>query len=238
MQEDITNGSYSETSSDDMQKDMFWKAALLTIVILIIGIAIGIWIDSGRSEEIKSTLTENEILLNDVRLQSLYYEGLLKESPELCSIAFNANLDYNYRIYQEGLKLERYEQHNKFSSSLMLERRRYTLQQMQFWLNANKIKELCNFNYTTLLHLYLYDTGNNSDVEMPQKLQSAVLLDLKERCGTRLMLSPMAIDMNLTAVNMVVEAYNISKTPAMIINSNVVLQGFSNLTKLEEYIKC
>ena len=84
-----------------MQSDVFWKAAILTIVILVIGIAIGIWLDSGRTEEIKSTLTENDLIFNDVRLQTQYYENLLKGNEDLCGIAFKANLEYNNKIYND-----------------------------------------------------------------------------------------------------------------------------------------
>lgn len=221
-----------------MQSDVFWKAAVLTVVILIIGIIIGIWIDSGRAEEIKTTITENDLLLNDVRIQTLYYESFLKDDPELCDIALKANLEYNKRIYQEGLKLEKYEEHNKFSQSLILERKRYALQQMQFWINSLRIKDKCSLNYTTVMHMFLYDTGNNSNVELPQKLQSAVLLDLKEKCGNRMMLSPIPIDLNLTSIDMIAETYHITKTPALVINNDIAIEGFHNLTELEKYVSC
>ncbi|MBI5332615.1 MAG: hypothetical protein HZB65_03515 [Candidatus Aenigmarchaeota archaeon] len=221
-----------------MQTDVFWKAAVLTVIILVIGIAIGVWIDSGRVEEVKTTLTENDLLLNDVRLQTIYYEDFLTKNPELCDIAFRANLEYNNKIYQEGLKLEKYEQHNKFSSSLILERKRYALQQMQFWINSIKIKDFCKYNYTTALYMFIYDTGNSSEIELPQKLQSAALLELKENCGSALMLSPISIDLNLTAIKMLTETYNITRTPAIIIDRQIVLQGFQDMKNLEEHIKC
>lgn len=221
-----------------MQTEVFWKAAVLTIVILIIGIIIGIWIDSGRAEEIKTDLTENDLIFNDVRLQTLYHENFLPNNKELCDIAFESNLEYNNKIYQQGLRLEQYEQQNKFSESLYLERKRYALQQMQFWINAVKIKEVCDAEYTTILHLFLADTGNNSDVEIPQKLQSATMLDLKEKCGTNLMLSPVPIDLNLTSIKMIAKTYGINQTPALVINKDIVIEGFANLTELEQYVNC
>jgi hypothetical protein len=227
-------------NGDILQADIFWKAGVLTVIILIVGIVLGLWIESGRSEEIKSTLTENEIIFNDVRLQTTYYELFLSKNPDAttCSIAFEANLEYNSKIYEEGLKLEVYESRNKISQGMLLERRRYALQQMQFWMNSNKIKEFCKSNYTTILHLWKYDTGNDSSIEMPQKLQSAVLIDLKDKCGSRLMLSNAPVDINLTSMNTITKTFNITKMPALIINNSVVLQGLTDLKELSNYVDC
>ena len=89
-----------------------------------------------------------------------------------------------------------------------------------------------------MLHLFSIDTKNSSQVELPQKLQSAVNLELKEKCGSNLMLSPIPIDLNLTSIDMIIETYGVQKTPSLVINDDVVIQGFTNLTELEKYVKC
>lgn len=215
--------------------NVFFRAVVLTTIIFFIGIQIGVWIDSSRVEEIRDMLTNTEIQFNDARLQSSYYEFFGMDS---CQNAIDANLEYNDRIYKEGLKIELYEAANKFSSNLYLERKKYALAQFQFWLNSVKIKDTCNADYTVLLHLWKYDTKDSPEVEIPQKVQSAVLLDLKEKCGKKLMLSPIPIDLNLTSVDLMRKNYNITKMPAMIINKGIVLQGLHDLSDIEKYVEC
>ena len=215
---------------------IFIKAFVLTLIILFIGIMLGFWIESSRVEEIRSILIETEILFNDARLQSLYYTDF-SNTTEFCESALKSNLEYNSRIYQEGLKIERYEVANKLSPELLLERKRYALLQFQFWMNAVKLKSLCNFDYDVLLHLWKYQVSDY-DTDLKNKLESAVILELKEKCGNKLMLSPIPIDLNLTSVDIAVRNYNITKTPAIIINNKIILQGFYTLEQLEGYVNC
>lgn len=211
---------------------------MLTAIVFIAGIQFGVWLDEGRLQEIEQTLTENDLLFNDIRLQTLFYDSFLSKSQEFCDIAEQANLAYNDRIYQEGLRIERYELANRFTSGMLQDRRRYALQQLQFWANALRIQKICNSSYSTILHIWQYDTKNAGSIELPQKLQSATLIELKERCGPKLMLSNAPADLNLTAVDFIIANYNITAMPSIIINENIVVQGFTNITELRKYIDC
>lgn len=215
--------------------NVFLRAAVLTTVVFFIGVQIGVWIDFSRVEEIKSMLTETEVQFNDARLQTSYYDFFGFDS---CQHAIDANLEYNDRIYREGLKIESYEAVNKFSPGMLMEREKYALAQFQFWLNSLKIRDTCKADYYVLLHLWKYDTKEQPDIEIPQKVQSAVLLELKEKCGKKLMLSNTPVDINLTSVTLVTKNYNITKMPAIIINKDVVLQGLHNLSEIEKYVEC
>jgi len=222
-----------------MDKSVFWKAGILTVVIFLIGIQIGMWIDSARIEEVKYVITSTDMLFNDARLQAQYYEFYSnKSTSDFCEKAVDSNLKYNDKIYKEGRGLEQYEAANKLGPGLAMERNQYALLQLQFWMNSMKIKNMCNSTYDVVLHLWRYDTKNFSDVEIPQKLQSAVLLDLKEKCGNKIMLSNFPIDLNQTSVDLIVKNFNITKVPAIVINDNIVLQGLQTTEDLQKYITC
>jgi len=221
-----------------IQKDVFWKAAVLTIVILIVGIEIGVWMESGRIEEIRNVLSETEIMFSDARLQTIYYDKFFRPDESSCKNAIESNLKFNQDIYQEGLNIEKAETVNRFTPFILSEKRRYGLLQFQFWLNALTIKEKCNTNYTTLLYVYTYDIKDNASLELNQKLQSAILLDLKEKCGNMVMLSPIPRDINLTSVDLLVKNLGIRQTPAIVIGNNVTLQGLVRLEELERYVIC
>ncbi|MEM7819429.1 MAG: hypothetical protein QXD48_01210 [Candidatus Aenigmatarchaeota archaeon] len=221
-----------------IQKDVFWKSALLTIIVLFIGIQMGVWLDSMRLDEIKNILTESELQFRDAELQTLIFEKFFIFNDIFCDYAIDLNLKFNEKIYQEGLKIEKAEIVNRFTPSLLLEKRRYALLQLKFWINSLTIKEKCNSNYSVLLYLYVHNTKNNATLELNQKLQSAFLLDLKDKCGNKLMLSPLPIDMNLTSIDFIIRNYNITEVPTLIIDKNIVIQKLTNMTELERYIKC
>ena len=122
-----------------MQKDVLWKAGLLATIIFILGIALSVWLGNSRVDLLRQRLNELDTYWNDVRLQGQYLDVLGK--PENCNSYLEANLDFNYNIYQEGLKIEQIESINRFSESTIFEKQRYALLQLQFWINSIKIKQ-------------------------------------------------------------------------------------------------
>lgn len=221
-----------------MQIDVFWKAAVLTAVIFAVGIFMGIWLDQGKLQEMGSMITESEILGSDVRLQTMVYASKALPPESFCDAAVAANLAYNDRIYTDGRRLEEFENVNKFAPSLVLERKRYALQQLMFWLNSLQLKDDCGPDYDVLLHLWVYDTEGDDALRNEQKLQSAVLLDLKEECGPGLMLSNAPVDLDIISVDMIVDAYSITEFPALVINNGTVLQGLQDKAEIEKYVNC
>ncbi|MBI4010160.1 MAG: hypothetical protein HY361_03155 [Candidatus Aenigmarchaeota archaeon] len=222
-----------EDLSGKMQKDVFLRSAIITTIVFIIGISIGVWLDTSRVEEVQSRLTEIDTLWNDARLQVSLY-GLLNRSLS-CNSAIKANLQFNDNIFKEGQKLERYELTNRFAPSLLLEKSRYALLQTQFWFNSIDIKNNCNVNYSTLVYFYSY---YNETVAIQQKVQSAVLLDVKEKCGQNVMLIPLPLDLNITTIDILKDNYRITKTPAILINENILLEGLQKENDLLQYLKC
>jgi len=216
-----------------MQKDILLKAAVLTIIAFVAGISIGIWLDLSRVEVAKGRLTEIDLQWNDARLQSLFYQTITES--EFCNAAIAANLEFNDRIYKEGQVIEQYELVNRFAPQLIKQKQRYALLQLQFWLNSIALKERCNASYTTLVYFYSH---YNESATMEQRLQSAVLADLKEKCGNRVLLIPLPYDLNIATVDMIKDAYNITQTPSILINESLLLSGLQSLPSLEEHIRC
>ena len=216
-----------------MQWDLLWKAAVLTVVVFAIGIGVGAFLDISRVSETSERLTEIDLQWNDARLQSLYY-GSLNDTMS-CDAAIKANLDFNGKIYAEGQRIEQYESINRFAPQLIQEKRRYALLQLQFWLNSIELKKRCGANYTTVAYFYSH---YNESLGMDQKLQSAVLLQLKEKCGDSVLLVPLPLDMDLTSIELLKKSYGITSAPSILINEEKVLQGVQGIADLEKLVKC
>lgn len=213
--------------------NIFFKAAVLTTVVFIIGIAFGMWMDSIRLNEIESSIEEITIQWNDAKMQESYYNAFI-DTPGFCDSAIEANLDFNEKIYEQGIKIERYEIVNKFTPTLQLEKKRYALLQTQFWMNSIHLREVCDVDYTTVVYLH----SKNESFAINQKVQSAVLLDAKKACGNDIMLIPLPADLGIQTIEIVKSNFGIETFPSIIINENIVLQGLQTESDLAQYIDC
>lgn len=210
------------------------QAGIFTIFIFLIGIMAGIWIDNYRIGSIRSALSESDINSADARLLGIYLERFGKS---YCDIALEQNLAYNERIYQQGREIEKKIEANIFTPEVEQEWRKYTLLQVQFWLNSMKLKENCDFNYRNVVHLFRQKDTTTAE-EINNKAQSAVLLDLKEKCGKKMMLIPITADVNLTVVDSIVKQFNITQYPAIIIDESIVFEGLTSKETLSSLLKC
>lgn len=211
----------------------YLKAAILTCLVFFAGLIFGIWIDQYRLQSVKERLAALDVSWNDARLLHLYFQRLEKD---YCDLALEQNLIYNDRIYREGLEIEYAEKANRFAPELIDQKRRYILLQTQFWLNSLELKEKCNFNYNNVVYLYR-QMNLTKEEAINQKAQSNVLLELKERCGNKIMLIPLAADLNLTIIDAMTKQYKINEYPAVIID-DMVFQGIKSVEELNEITQC
>lgn len=214
---------------------IYFKSISLTLLIFLIGIMIGILIESFRIGAIKKSISENEIYWRDITLLSTYIGRMEKE---YCDMAFEENLAYNSRIYEFGSQIERQIEASPLTPEAKQEWRRYVLLQFQFWLNSIELKEKCNFTYSNVVYLARSSEDLTSEEKAENRLQSKILLNLKEKCGRGMMLIPLTADVNLETIDLVLRKFNITKFPAVIIDEKYVFQGLTPTEELEKYIKC
>lgn len=218
----------------DKMRRVYIQAGILSLLVFFIGIMAGIWIDNARLGGIRSSLSESDINSYDARLLNAYLQRFGKE---YCSVALEQNLAYNERIYNEGSKIESKISANIFTPEVEQEWRRYTLLQTQFWLNSVELKEKCNFDYHTVVHLFRQKNTTTAE-EINSKVQASVLLDLKEKCGNKIMLIPITKDTNLIVVEAIAKQFDISEYPAVIVDESFVFQGVTTQDKLNELVQC
>lgn len=217
-----------------MKNDIFIKTTAITVIVFILGILVGVWLDNNRLEEIKDRLTSMDIEWNDARLQSMFYQKF-SNGTNSCVDAIQSNLEFNDRIYKEGLEIERREVVSKFTPEIIYEKRRYALLQLQFWTNSIELKETCNANYSSIVYFYSFFDEN---IKNDQKIQSVILADLKDRCGNKLILVPLPFDMDISTIEFIKSIYNISSVPSLLINEKDVLTGIQDGEEILKYVNC
>ncbi len=216
------------------QMNMHIKPMILAIFIFSIGIMIGIAIDNYRVSQVRKSISESEIRWNDARLFSLHLEKL---GNSYCNLAFDENLNYNGEIYKYGRGIEKTIDASRFTPELDQEWRRYVLLQVQFWFNSIDLKEKCGFDYHNVVYISRKKNSTNTE-EINNKLQSSILLDLKEKCGKKMMLIPLTADIDLMVMDSTIKQFSITEYPTVIIDEKYVLQGVTAKEDLERIVKC
>ena len=215
-----------------MQKDVFWKAGIFTLIVFISGVLLGYFLESSRIDDIRDEYRGVERQWADVKIQSSFYRLV---GSEFCSESINENLAFADRVYEEGLKLEKYEESNKLSKEILYEKEKYVLLKLEFWLNSVYLKEKCSSDYTNLIYFYAQNPSLRQKAE--QETQSLILKDLKDKYGSKLMLIPLPIHLDITTINILKENYEVDDVPAILINEKVKLTGVYSIEQIEEEIK-
>ena len=215
-------------------KSIFIKSMMITVAIFVMGFLIGYYLDLSGLDSTKQRLTEIDNLWNDARLLESYMEKFSSNTTEYCDFLFDENLKIAERIYEEGLEVERSEESNRFTlSEFIIEKRRYALLDLQFWVNSINLKELCGDDFSTVV--YFYSQFNKTS---EQKFQDRVLWDLKQKCGPEIIYITFPMDMDISTLEFVKNIYGIDRIPSILIDESILLESPISMTQLEEYINC
>ena len=212
---------------------VFLESLILTLLILIIGISLGIGIESYRTGKIVDSYRNYEIEALDLKLQNYYYQIMDRSS---CEEAIQQNFEFADDLYLTGLELEKFEEASQLSDDLLIEKKRYVLLKTELWLNSILLKEKCDNPFDTVVYLYSGDPSNNAAVAK-QKVISNVLKTVKENKGNKIVLLPIAADLNLKSVELQKRIYNIPSIPSIIINEEIILEGFHTVEEIESYLR-
>ena len=211
----------------------FLESAIIAMLILIIGFAIGLYVEEKRNDAIIDSYKDYELEALDLKLQNYYYQIMDSSS---CSTAIEQNFEFADDIYLRGLELEKYEESNQITDDLAREKRRYSLLKTELWLNTILLKKKCNAKFDTLAYLYSGDP-TNSAVVAEQKIISNVLKTIKEEKGNDLILLPIAGDLDLKAVDLQKKVYGVESLPSLVINEKIVLEGFNTEDEIKRHLK-
>lgn len=210
---------------------VFLETLVITLAILIIGFSIGYYVENSRTQRIQANYQEYEVQALDLKLQNYYYQIMDKAS---CEEAINQNFIFADKIYETGLKIEKYEEAEQITSSILLEKKKYVLLKTELWLNSILLKQKCNKPFHTLVYLYSQTTDKSKIAE--QDAVSNTLASIKKELGNRVILLPIAGDMGLDIVTMQLAVYNVTYLPSVIIDETTVLEGYKDRAEIVPYL--
>ena len=211
------------------KKHVFWEALVITIVIFLMGLFLGMLIETSNSSKISNLYLQSEISLTDAMAVS----RLTEEFDFDCGVIKQSNIDFADRVYKEAKLLEEYEDSGKLTENMILLHKKYNLLRTLLWTSNQNSLERCN-NYNLLVYLYEY---KSEDIikKATQNVWSKIILDVKSQ-NEDILLLPIAADQNLTSLDLLINEHSIIQFPALIINNNRVLYNIENTASIEQFL--
>ncbi|MBX4196360.1 hypothetical protein KW805_02115 [Candidatus Pacearchaeota archaeon] len=210
-------------------KHAFWQALVFTLIVFGLGIVLGYFLESSRADNVQMNLLHSEVDLLDEQLRSIARQDFNVS----CAVSVHATFQFADRVYGEAAQLEEYDTASKFSDVLYLIHKRYDLLRMMLWTESVELKKQCP-QFHTVVYMYAYKT-NDLNVKAEQMSLSHVLQDLKQQ-HPDVLLIPIAGDLQLNSVDLVLQSYTIHELPVIIIDEKQVVSQISSSSELEKYL--
>ena len=162
-------------------------------------------------------------------------ENVIQEFNISCNLAKNSTFNFADKIYEEALRLEKYDSASKMKDTLTIFHKRYDLLRILLWTNSMKIRSKCHSDFHTIVYLYDYDTRDISK-KAEQIAMSNLLLDFKYKYPQETLLIPIAANLNIESINLIKEEYNVTNSPVIIIDESMVIRSLPTFNGLENIV--
>ena len=213
------------------QKNVFWEALIIAVFIFGVGILLGLFIENSRAAKISDLYLESEINVLDVKVQT----EVLNLQDVNCDSAVKENINFGNQIFEEARLLDDYEEASRISDTLKLQHKRYDLLRTLFWINSIKIKEKCGETFHTVIYLYDYKPSS-AEEESKQEVISRFLQDLKKQKGDNIVLIPIAKNLDLISLDLLLSDYDTSAGSLIIVDEELVVSDLESLNEIFDYL--
>ena len=190
--------------------EIYIIAAVITLAIFSLGILSGVVIEGKRLAYIESKDSAEKINFESLQVQYLYLSTL--NENDACP-AFSASLNkYIDQTESIRMRMENYlEGSGVYKDEFLLLKRQYTISQVNYWILAEKTRDMCKTDLVTILYFHSKDCAGCRE-------QGFVLDYFKKMLGNRLLV--FSFDANFAdepMIGLLKNTHNVTETPAVII---------------------
>jgi len=195
-------------------KQIILSSLLLTILIFTIGILANYLFDIVRLEEIKKTISEQEINNEAYVLEKEFAEI---EKINQCEIINSRIIQLKENIKKVGVDLKTYSGFSVFKKDdFDYQKRKYFLLQIKFYYLVNEARKKCNYDYIPILFFYKID-------DLLSERQGFVLEDLGRKYENNIFVLSFDKDYEKEPlVKLLVDINNITSAPTIILENNKI----------------
>ena len=211
-------------------KGKYWLAAFITALIFILGMLLGLVVESKRVDFVQQQARTQKLDFVSLQLQYQLISELSQQGN--CPAVSSTFDDFLLELSRTEERLIDYEKDSKINkdefSSLKKE---YVQAQVNYWLLAKKTKQICNNDFVTLLYFY-----SPSEQCRDCDNQGLVLTYLKDLLKDRLLI--FSFDSSFKEepiIGLLVKSYNVTKYPSVVVGDSL-MSGFYGSTALLEKI--
>jgi len=219
------------------QKHVFWQALIVAAFIFASGILLGFLIENFRTEKMQDLYLEAEIQLLDVKMQNEIF-SVREEIGEIgCDLLIQKNIEFADKIFEEALSLNKLEKSQKITENVKTQHKKYDLLRAMVWLNSIETRGKCNYSYHDIIYIYDYNNPR-LDQNAKQMSFSRILTELKNRQGNKILLVPIAGDNDLSSIDLLMNAYNVTvdELPVILIDEKIKITEIEKVEKIEELL--
>ena len=197
----------------EMKKSIFIIAFLITISLLCILLIAGNVLNDDRKTYVEDQMQAISDI-NDVQTYSLMNDIY---GNKMACLAFRQKLkDWDKSLWDLGMKLEQYRvATEEFSKDpfYIQQKTKFNENELLYMLFLTKINKECNLDQDVVTFFY-----KKSEVCSKCDDQSFVLTDIKKDLEENVSIFSFDTDLNITNVQLLVEYYDVSEFPCVIIN--------------------
>lgn len=205
-----------------ISKGRYFLAFLITLVVFVLGLLLGLVIESKRIQLISLQDQQQELNFNSLQLQYQFIDlfGEEKNCPALQK-TFEESIK---NLETARTKLETYlEESNLNKKEFNALKREYTLAQIRFWLLTKKTRDICALEHSIIFYFYADDDQCSQCAD-----QAFLLTYLKNKFDIHLL--NFAFDAQFEEeplIGILKSTYNIEQYPTLIINGKK-FEGFTS----------
>ena len=200
----------------------------ISLFVFLSGLSLG-----NLMTRTKVSLLDDEISKIEIGLASPELEFLFKDvmQRELSCEYFNTQL-YDITQHTNTLadEITKYEKNtNPFfsQSEFNILKSRYTLALLKNWMYLEKLKKVCDSNYTTVLYFYTSDCD-----KCP--MQGFYLSYYKKLASDDLMIFALQTDIDVAIAKAIAINYNVTVYPSLVIDGEKVYHDFQEKSDLKD----
>jgi hypothetical protein len=201
------------TTKRRVSLERYVVAGIITFLIFILGLSLGFILDYKRVTWIEETSKEQELDYKSLQLQYLYL-NTLENTEKSCDVLSNTLRSTLITLSETLNDLEEFKKNTKLNKKeykVLL--RKFTIENLNYWLFAEKSKKSCNMNAISILYFFSRD---NCDI-CPN--QGIVLSYFKSIFGEDLLIFPIDTDLKEEEpiISLLESVYDVTSYPTLII---------------------
>ncbi len=198
-----------------MRKNLLFSryaiAGFVVFMVFVTAFMLGTYMEGVRNESLRVNIEEQRNELNDLLLQYQYISELEKQQNcEALAVIFHESLE---QLDTQSQRLQGYEEQRKLENSDYKRlRKAYTVSQVNYWLLAKRLKDLCGMQYSDILYFFS-SPKNCADCE-----NQGIHLDyVKKRLGDEVLI--FALDGSEEGIIALLKAnYEVERFPTLVID--------------------